>query len=171
MKNLFKTFALTLLAAATFSSCEQDPCKDVVCGDQGQCVEGTCVCNAGYEQDAAGLCNVEQRAKFLGQFNVADDCSNSGQASYNATVTSGGAGDITTVNITNFYNLFPSAIPATVSGNTITIARQSPLSGIFVEGTGTISGTTITFTYTITDESDPNAISTDTCTDVIWTKL
>ncbi len=171
MKNLFKTFALTLLAAATFSSCEKDPCKDVVCGDQGQCVEGTCVCNAGYEKDAANLCNVEQRAKFLGSFTVADVCSASGSSSYITTITSGGAADVTSVRITNFWGTFTTAVNATVSGSTITIARQEPDGDdYFVEGTGTISGTTITFTYTITNEADPNAITTDTCTDVIWTK-
>jgi hypothetical protein len=171
MKNLFKTFALTLLASATFSSCETDPCKDVVCGDFGQCVEGTCVCNTGYEADAAGLCNTLQRAKFLGSFAVSDSCSNSGTASYTCPITAN-TGDISTVNITNFWGTFTNAVTATVSGNTITIARQQPDNdNFYVVGTGTISGTVITFSYTITNETDPNAIVTDNCNNVTWTKI
>lgn len=170
MKNLFKSLALTLLAAATFTSCEQDPCKDVVCGDQGQCVEGTCVCNAGYEKGATtNLCDTEQRAKFLGTFAVSDVCSNSGNSDYNVTISAGTAG-ITEVRVTNFYGLFTSAVVATVDGNTITIARQQPDNdNIFVEGTGTISGTTITFSYAISDETDSANIVTDSCT-ASWVK-
>jgi len=170
MKNLFKSFALAMLAAATFSSCEQDPCKDVVCGDQGQCVEGSCVCNAGYEQDAAGLCNTEQRAKFLGSYVVDDNCSSSGVTTYNTTIVTSTAG-VTEVRLTNFWGEFTNAVVATVSGSTITIARQEPSGdGFFVEGSGTISGNTITWTYTITDERDAANIVTDNCVDATWTK-
>lgn len=171
MKNLFKTFALTLLASATFSSCEQDPCKDVECGTEGQCFEGSCVCNTGYEQDSTGLCNTLQRAKFLGSFAVIDSCSNTGTASYNCSITANST-DVVSVNITNFWGTFTNAVVATVSGNTITIARQKPdVQDFYVVGTGTISGTVITFSYTITDETDPNAIITDNCNNVTWTKI
>lgn len=179
MKNLFKSLALTLLAAATFTSCEQDPCKDVVCGDQGQCVEGTCVCNAGYEKDANNLCNTEQRTKFLKQnangtvsaqtYVVSDVCSNSGTSDYNTTISAGTA-SITEVRVTNFYGLFTNAVVATVDGNTITIARQQPDNdSIYVVGSGTISGTTITFSYSISDETDSANIVTDSCT-ATWVK-
>lgn len=180
MKNLFKTFALTLLASATFSSCDTDPCKDVVCGDFGACVEGTCVCNTNYEADAAGLCNTLQRTKFLtvaangditsATYSVADVCTNSNPANYTTTVSAHPT-DMSQVNITNFWGTFTNAVVATVSGNTITIARQQPDNdGFYVAGTGTISGTVITFSYTITDETDPNTIVTDACNNVTWTK-
>jgi hypothetical protein len=181
MKNLFKTFALTLLAAATFSSCEQDPCKDVVCGDQGQCVEGTCVCNANYEQDAAGLCNTLQRTKFLtvaangditsATYSVQDQCSLSGTPTYSCIVTAHPT-DMSALNIADFWDdAFVASVVATVSGSTLTIARQEPDSdGYFVEGSGSISNGTITFSYTITDERDPAAIRTDACTNSTWVK-
>ena len=194
MSNLFRFLVLSLLIVTSFSACDNnnDPCKDivcigtatcvdgicvtpdpclnVVCGDRGTCNSGICTCDFGYERDASNLCSVEQRAKFLGSFTVADTCSGSGTSSYTTSIAVGTAA-INSVQISNFWGRFTTPVVAMVSGNTITVARQEPDGdNYFVEGTGTISGTTITFTYAITNEADPAAIITDACTDVIWTK-
>jgi hypothetical protein len=56
-------------AMTMFAACESDPCADLEgkCGS-GSCFEGTCVCDQGYEADAAGVCNVEWSAKFVGEY-------------------------------------------------------------------------------------------------------
>lgn len=72
MKNLIKAFALTAVLSGAFVACDSDPCKDVVCGAQGACNEGVCVCNTGYEKDTAGLCNTAWSKKFAGNYNGLD---------------------------------------------------------------------------------------------------
>lgn len=171
-KNLLKFLGLGMLFVV-FSACPKDECKDVNCGDNGVCVEGICLCDDGYEQDATGACTVEAREKFLGSWNVVEDCSSSPAAAYDITSSPGST--IIDVNITNFWGLFVAQVKATVDGDVITIDRQEPDGdGFFVEGTGTIdvSGAkpVITATYTVTDETDPANILSDICTGSVWTK-
>lgn len=167
-KNLLKFLGLGMLFVV-FTACPQDECKDKNCGDNGVCVEGICLCDDGYEQDATGACTVESRTKFLGTWSVAESCSNSGDETYVAVNTNGT--EITEVSIANFYGLFTSPVIATVDGNNITITRDNPLGDdTFVEGSGTFDTATgkVTLNYTVSDESVSPAV-TNTCTSV-WSK-
>ncbi len=162
----FLSFAL-LSTALTLTSCDDDPCKDVTCGDHSACFEGDCICDVGYEKDAAGNC-VSERVKFLGTWSASDNCSSSGTATY-ITVTSTGTSE-GQVSIANFWGLFTNAVSATISGDTITIARQEPDGdGYFVEGTGTFSNGQINWTFKVTEEAGGVVITTDNCTSV-WSK-
>jgi len=172
MKNFIKSIAFTLAAGAFFASCEQDPCKDVACGTNGTCVEGTCNCEAGYEKDAANLCNTMQRTKFIHTWSVADNCSRSGMSNYAVVASSGSS--ISQVSFTNFWGLWTTAVVGTVgtNGMDITIARQQDgTSPYYVEGSGTINtaGTSISMMYVISDETDPTNILRDSCT-ATWTR-
>ncbi|WP_052599614.1 hypothetical protein [Aureispira sp. CCB-QB1] len=168
MKNLIILF----LAAIFVISCDNDPCKDVVCGDQGTCTEGICVCTEGYEQDAAGLCNTEMRAKFIGSWVVSDTCTRSIPATYTVTTTNASS-NIKNFNIVNFWDQFTGVVVAGVTSSTeFTISRQEPDNDkFFVEsiGAGSISGNTITIKYVVSDETDANNIKRDTCMST-WVK-
>ncbi|BDS11034.1 hypothetical protein [Aureispira anguillae] len=161
MKNLINLF----LGALLVISCNTDPCKDVVCGTAGTCTEGICVCDAGYEQDAAGLCNTEMRTKFIGSWVVSDSCTASVPASYTVSAINGTG--IMDFNVTNFWNIFSNSVTATVSASSeFSIARQEPDNDdFFVESVGnaTLTGNTISMTYIVSDETDPANISRDTC--------
>lgn len=77
MKNLIKFFGFAAFLAFTAAACgEDDPCADVECGTFGQCdgVVGVCQCDAGYEQDSAGLCEVLIRDKFIGTYAMSESC-------------------------------------------------------------------------------------------------
>lgn len=63
MKHLI-TLSLFCLSLFLFSC--TDPCKDIVCGDNGVCDDGTCLCDDGYE---GTTCETEARAKYYGTFN------------------------------------------------------------------------------------------------------
>jgi hypothetical protein len=170
MKSLIKALSFAAVFGFLATSCETDPCKDVETGEHGTCLEGIVTCDPGYEKDANNLCNLEQRAKFVDNWTVTEDCSASTPASYPVTIINSTAG-ITEVKISNFWNLFVAATTATIEGNNITISRQEPDGdGYFIQGNGTINGNTITMTYTVTNETDPQNITSDVCTNSIWVK-
>lgn len=173
MKSLIKALSFAAVVGFFATSCNTDPCKDVATGDHGTCSEGTVTCNAGYEKDADGLCNVEQRAKFKGTWTASDNCSLSGTASYTVTVNESTAG-ISEVKITNFWGSFVNQATATIdaNGTTINIARQEPDSDLFfIQGSGNINaaGNSITWNYTISDETDAQNIASDICSST-WVK-
>ena len=168
-----KTFLLGLPVMALFataliffySSCTTDPCKDVICLNDGVCNSGTCSCAAGYEGTD---CSTLSRDKFIGTWNVVGNMAGangaaSGPDNYTATITASST-DVTKVLIANMWGAFTNATVATIDGNTITIALQQPDNdGFTVEGSGTISGTTISMQYTVKDtNSSPNP--TEVCT-------
>lgn len=101
---------------------------------------------------------------ILGLWSVSDNCSQSGTASYMVIIQH-------TVNlneylIINFWGAFSNPVIATVSGNTINIARQEPDGdNFFVVGTGTINASQnqITINYTVSDETNPQNISSYIC--------
>lgn len=142
-------YLASVVAAATFSltSCV-DPCKDVVCENGGTCIEGTCDCATGYEGDN---CADEMRAKFVGSYSVADNCSATGTASYTVNVSNSST-DVSTVLISNFWGLFTNNVTATVDGTNITIANQEPDGdGFTVSGTGTYAAGVMNLSYTVSD--------------------
>jgi len=64
--SLVIPFALLFL-----TSCNDDPCKDVVCGVNAVCEEGSCKCVDGWEVDGDGDCTIQDFC-----FNV--DCGTNG---------------------------------------------------------------------------------------------
>jgi len=158
-----KSFLSTLMAglavvAFTFSSCTTDPCKDVSCGANGECVEGDCVCDEGYEGTS---CGTESRAKFLGSYSVNEACT-SGNYTYDSNVNTSSI-SVSNIVITNFGD-YSVSVAATVddNGTSVTIANQTvTISGASatVQGSGQINGNILTITYTIT----ASGVS-DTCT-------
>ncbi|MDO8365890.1 MAG: hypothetical protein Q7T20_03765 [Saprospiraceae bacterium] len=111
---------------------------------------------------------------FVGQYAISEDCSNSAPASYNITVTTGASE--TDIKIANFWNTFGAAVNATIDCENVSISRQDPDNdGYFIEGSGSIDKsdgiTTLTLTYTVTDETDPSNILTDVCSSSIFVKL
>ena len=146
---------------------ESDPCKDVECGTNGTCFEGDCICDVGYQQDVDGMCTVRTVDLFAGSFVANDNCSASGVSSYNVSILEAGVSSVT---ITNFWGVFVNQVNATIDdNNNITIARQEPDGDAFyIEGTGTLSvdgngKSTITLNFTVSDETDPMNINSDSC--------
>ena len=126
MKKIFNSFLIVAMIAsvASISSC-------------------TKTCDAGYE---GSDCKTQIRAKFIGQFQGPETCT-VGTDNYAITIANSST-DIIKITITNVYNQTFVAT-ATVDGSTFAVANQTVATCVTVEGTGTLSGNTLTFTYTI----------------------
>lgn len=156
-KLFFLPFLMLLAITLIAPACDGDKCAKKDCGT-GTCddVDGTCLCDPGYEYDADGSCKVETRAKLIGKFDTSEKCdTETSSTPYTITIEAGTA--TTEVRIFNFFNAYAStAVNATVDGVNLTIAKQKPVSTVEVEGTGTISTnaagkTQINLNYSVTD--------------------
>ncbi len=155
---------LTVIATATvmfFNSCTSDPCKDVNCGTNGNCVTGTCVCTAGYE---GANCEIKSADKFTGSWLATDVCSQT--YNYTATITESST-EADKILITNFGGFGSTVVAtATVSGSTFTVPTQV-FGYVTLSGSGSISGDALTITVNYT-ANDSNG-GTDNCNGT-WTK-
>lgn len=89
IRNIAFSVLLTLgaFSAVTYTSCNKDECKDVVCNNGGTCNEtdGSCTCPTGYE---GTNCDNLTRDKFVGTWTGSDACVTNGQNNtYNITMT------------------------------------------------------------------------------------
>ena len=167
-------FAGTVLFVS--QSCTKDPCETKVCQNAGTTAKvGTdsCACNCkfGYTGSTCGSVDL---SKLVRSYSMTQ----TGSASGAKTFTIGVANPSTnTVTISGFWNnVFVNTVTGTVSGNTLTIARQEPdADKFFVAGSAVISFTTdskpnLVFTYTVTKEptgtvgTPGTAVATDAIT-------
>ncbi|MBP7273423.1 MAG: hypothetical protein KA974_06255 [Saprospiraceae bacterium] len=167
--GLFAVAALVL--TLTTQSCQSDPCKNKECGTHGDCFEGNCTCDVGYELDANGQCNTLSNLKFVGLYKVNETCP-AAVPEYSSTVTAS-VSDITKINITNLGNYDCSTgdyiVSASINGKNVTIDSQVTCSTTF-SGSGTYDATTnkMTIAYTATYNPGSGTV-TDNCT-AVFTK-
>ncbi len=66
-KVIFATVVVFLLSstAIVFNACNQDPCKDIICKNNGVCRDGVCKCALGFE---GPFCATKMYEKFIGTF-------------------------------------------------------------------------------------------------------
>ena len=156
MKNLkFLTFCLVIFSMTLLNqSCEDDPCKDVTCQNGGVCVDGTCDCPDGYSGTS---CEVADSDQFLGTYTVVENCGLSGIDNYSITITASGNSP-QEVQVANLYDGGDN-LNATIDGNNITIPSQVGGTGVTYDGSGSISGNTLTLSFIVAAQG-----SSDTCT-------
>jgi len=165
--NLLKLLSLSLLvfAGLTFTSCDPDPCKDVVCGDNGLCLDGFCDCNPGYSGES---CEILLRTAYVGMYDAAEICTSDASYTDNYTAEVKTSSDgFEYIIITNLYNHFNASSPGTyqpedtqvkaiVSDSGLEIPETSftatGIEAFSVVGTGSsISGTGFTINFTLTN--------------------
>lgn len=139
MKARLKTFLLSsfgsiaLFTAVTYTSCNNDPCKAIVCAAGGVCNDGDCICASGYE---GNQCETETREKFKGIWYVTEDGTISATAQYTISVESGN--NVTDLQISNFRNSFTVPVNAYVKADTLYIPQQT-INNNTVQGIGYIA--------------------------------
>jgi hypothetical protein len=169
-----KLFLLTAILGAfiLFTPACGDKCDTTKCGN-GTCLDGTCECDAGYEKDKDGNCNVETRTKLIGTFGTSEQCTGDPSAfPYDITIQAGT--NVQDIKIFNFYDSFTSsAVNATVNGTTITIPSQTPVAGgtLQVSGSGTIDATATPVKFTLAYEvKNTTTNTTASCSNTVFVK-
>ena len=95
-----------------------------------------------------GSCIIDDRNDFTGSWTCEENSSQLGTSSYSVTISKS-ASDSTAILIANFYNLGSSnKATAIVNGNTFVINPQL-VDNLNVAGSGTLSGTQINLSYTV----------------------
>ena len=120
--------------AVVYSSCAEDKCKAIVCANGSVCNQGACICPTGYEGSS---CEVTNRDRFKGTWQVSEDGSLSASAQY-AVVVDNGDG-ITQLVIKNFNNSVTSNVQARVKGDSIYIDPQTFANNIQIVGAGYVA--------------------------------
>lgn len=69
--KLSRLFLLLFVGFLFLPACNQDPCKDTICGANGECKEGgLCSCDPGYTTDEFGRCEVSIAERIAGNYHT-----------------------------------------------------------------------------------------------------
>ncbi len=157
IRHIALTTMLTIgaFSAITYTSCNKDNCKDVVCQNGGTCnsTDGSCSCATGYE---GTTCGTLSRDKFVGVYTGTETCT-VGSDNYTLTLTANS--DAIKLTLTNLYNEGFTATCTMTGTNTFSFTgSNTTTTTVDYSGTGTLTDNTITIAYTI------SGATTNTCT-------
>ena len=135
--NFKKSLSLMLLAIIFLSSCKNEPCDDIICQNNGICIDGLCDCPDGFEGE---LCEEFSRQKILGNFDVSSDCVGDSSET-NVWSIAASASTANEVLISSIHKPTLNVSATITDANAIEIEEQFVSDGIFnynVYGSGTI---------------------------------
>ena len=140
-----------------FSAC--DPCKDVVCLNEGICLDGTCLCPDFYE---GADCGTEERSNYFATYNgsttYTDAQGNTNTYPDSKVIASSNKG-VAYINIEGgIYSILD-----TPGSGVFTIPSQSSAnpgaSASDFSGSGNFSGTYMTYTLTVENNGETVTMS------------
>jgi len=156
MRFSFSLLALAIGFSTLLISCKKDPCKDIVCENGATCDDnGVCQCTLGHE---GTFCQTEMRTKFIGFYKYTETCDSESKLD---VIVDPSAASVERVTINNL-NGTSKKIEATITTST-TLEIKSQLLGIdTIKGSGSISGKTLSLTYTLKGATTKNCSGTGT---------
>ena len=151
IRNIALSALLTIGAfgAVTYTSCNKDECKDVVCQNGGTCNNGVCSCLVGYE---GANCETKSNAKFAGTWAAAETCSGATGNPYQVTITADPATPTKVLinNLGNYNCTVGGTITFDGSVNGANITINDNKCGTQMNATGSYNNGIITINYTAT---------------------
>ena len=147
--KLFQILGVAAVATIGMASCDTDPCSEVECGDYGTCLEGACVCDAGFEGDD---CATMSRDKFVGTYLASGTatCPVSGNGTFDNVTTTVGISS-TGADRATFDFGGAVLLTCTVNGNDITVVNAT-VDGFNYSGSGSLNASGTTLTMTLNEE-------------------
>ena len=155
-------FAFLLLTWFAFPGCKGDPCKGLICDNGATCEEGNCICEPGYE---GRFCSDETRGKFIGVYNVNDQCGGNPSTTYECWIMRPAA-DVVQIVFSNFSNIensgiIPNVYGEVTEGNNFNIPSQV-VEDITFSGSGVLNESgSITINYDRTESGTTLSCSAD----------
>lgn len=150
--TIFRILGIAAVASIGMTACVTDACKDVDCGLNGECVDGDCVCEDGYE---GADCSTLWREGMTGTVNLSGtiSCGVTGNGNFPSTATtvSNGSSDLKIV--VNIGGAIALTCTMT-STNTFSVDSQS-VNGYDYTGSGTLNGSVFSLTLNEYDDSVP----------------
>lgn len=128
---------LLLAGGMVFNACIKDPCKDIICKNNGVCRDGACKCAQGYE---GPFCTNRMYEKFIGTWDGTLRCNGLVPEIVNLVVA-----PETQPNRISLYDIFDqnTVIKATVNLEKVDIEEQT-VAGVWYNGNGYLDGNYIT---------------------------
>ncbi len=136
MKIGFKTIlipavvVMAIFTTVTYTSCNSDKCKAIVCAYGGVCKDGACICAAGYE---GTQCEIVTRDRYKGAWNVSEKGTYTDPAQYILSIEN--TTDVTKMVIKGFSNSIKSDVKMIINSDEITIPFQT-VDSFEIQGTG-----------------------------------
>lgn len=137
MMHLKKVLLLMILSIILISSCKDEPCDEIICQNDGICMDGLCDCPVGYEGE---FCEEFSRQKVLGNFDILSNCVGDSAETNNWGIAASAAA-VNEVLINNFHKPALNVIATITESNIIEIKEQFIGGGVTsytISGSGTI---------------------------------
>ncbi|MEZ5047905.1 MAG: calcium-binding EGF-like domain-containing protein [Chitinophagaceae bacterium] len=160
MKHISVILSTTVLFLITslsvfFNACTKDPCKDIICKNNGVCRDGRCRCATGFE---GPNCEKKMNEKMVGTWDGTYRCNGLVPKVTTLIIAPGAA-----PNEINIYNIFNQneVIAATINTeetNLLTIPYQN-IGDITVHGQGYVESNYITIAIDEKDNTNGNFFS------------
>lgn len=136
---------LMLATAIVFNACTPDPCKDIICKNNGVCRDGGCKCSQGYE---GPFCATKMYEKYIGTWDGYLRCNGLIPEVVNIVIA-----PEPQPNRVTLYDIFDQnvAMKATIDVDKIMLDDQS-INGIRYSGHGYLDGKYMTLYLETRDE-------------------
>jgi hypothetical protein len=143
---------MTIASSVVFNACTKDPCKDIICKNNGICRDGSCRCSLGFE---GPFCANKMYEKFIGSWDGTYRCN--GLFPETETIIVDPEPEPNRIRI---YNIFQQnvGITATVNVEKVDIESQT-VGNITYRGNGYVEGNYMTLYIEEKDNSNGNFFS------------
>ncbi len=154
IRNIALTALLTVgaFSAITYTSCNPDKCKDVVCQNGGTCSEGVCTCASYY---TGTLCADQIRTKYYNSYK-GNGTDSDGDTYTGWTMKFYKVGDdakVLGMDILDNTNASVESFTVTLQSNTTFKVDSKTTAGTTYSGTGSVNETTASLTLVAVDGS------------------
>lgn len=163
--KLIRHIALTTMltvgafSVITYTSCNKDNCKNVVCENGGTCnsTDGSCTCPTGY---SGSTCGTAVRTTYVGTYKGNGSDNNGGSYSGWSMVfaTSGTDAKAMSMTLLDANNAAQLAFTVTLATNTTFTVDAKTNGNYSYTGSGSIDGNTASLTLTETDNTTSNVL-------------